>query len=592
MLDLFVGYDHRTLDTSSRDLTTIQSPIGAMRLTCLPQGWTNAGAIFHEDVTFILEPEIPDTAWPFMDDCSIKGPATRYETGDGGYETIPANDQVRRFVWEHLNDVHRILHRLRCAGATVSAKKLFVAVPEVIILGHKCNYDGRIPDDSKIAKIRDWPDCKSLSDVRAFLGLAGYMRIWIKNYSSIARPLVDLTRKGAPFIWHEEHEQAMQTLRTTIIQSPALISIDYSTDRPVYLSVDSSIRGVGWILSQDCSDGRRRPSRFGSLSWNERESRYSQAKLELYGLFRALRALRLHLVGTRNLIVEVDASYIKGMISNPDIQPNAAINRWIAAILLFDFKLVHVPADKHCGPDSLSRREPAPNEEEEDDPEDWVDHVLSLGIWVVSWLDTSPADQPSATALTLAFETDNDGNDDTIRLRRPHREHRLPARYRTGEYLHNDNSRPHVQPRPVARTMTRATPTISNNNSLLSPDIRNVDNNNNNNNNINIDNNNNNNNFNIDSNNNSLLSINNRNTENVDGNNNSNSNSLLPQASTNSDDVDNPSNDDSAPITFSTSDKANKADLDIEHIRRYLLSRRAPSELSGDELTRFISRTR
>jgi hypothetical protein len=75
MLDLFVGYDHHTLDVASRDLTTIQSPIGALRLTCLPQGWTNAGAIFHEDVTFILQDEIPDIAWPFMDDCSIKGPA-------------------------------------------------------------------------------------------------------------------------------------------------------------------------------------------------------------------------------------------------------------------------------------------------------------------------------------------------------------------------------------------------------------------------------------------------------------------------------------------------------------------------------------
>ena len=107
-----------------------------------------------------------------MDDCSIKGPATRYETDNGGYKMIPANDQVHRFVWEHLNDVHRILHRLRCTSATVSTKKLFIAVPEVVILGHKCNYDGCIPNNSKIAKVRDWPNCKSLSDVCTFLGLA------------------------------------------------------------------------------------------------------------------------------------------------------------------------------------------------------------------------------------------------------------------------------------------------------------------------------------------------------------------------------------------------------------------------------------
>jgi hypothetical protein len=165
MLDLFVGYDHRTLDVASRDLTTVQSPIGALRLTCLPQGWTNAVAIFHDDVSFLLAPEIPHVARSFVDDCAIKGPPTRYETDDGGYATIPENSGIRKFIWQHLQDVHRILHRLRIAGATVSAKKIVIASPEIIILGHKCTYEGRIPDDSKIARVRDWPPCKNLSDV-------------------------------------------------------------------------------------------------------------------------------------------------------------------------------------------------------------------------------------------------------------------------------------------------------------------------------------------------------------------------------------------------------------------------------------------
>jgi hypothetical protein len=556
MLDLFVGYDHRTLDSSSRDLTTIQSPIGAVRLTCLPQGWTNAGAIFHEDVTFILEPEIPDVAWPFMDDCSIKGPATRYETNDGGFETIPDNDHVRRFVWEHLNDVHRILHRLHCAGATVSASKLFIAVPEVVILGHKCNYEGRVPDDSKIAKIRDWPNCKSLADVRAFLGLAGYMRIWIKGYSTIARPLVDLTRKGALFVWQDQHEQAMQVLKDAIIQSPALVSIDYSTDRAVYLSVDSSVRGVGWILAQDCPDGRRRPARFGSVSWNERESHYSQAKIELYGLFRALRAMRLHLVGIRNLIVEMDASYIKGMLSNPDVQPNATINRWIAAILLFDFKLVHVPANKHRGPDGLSRREPAPDEDEGDDPEDWIDHALSLGIWAVSWCEASPTNVFRTEVLAISTE------DADAPSRRPRRDRRLPARYRTGDFISTDTTLARDQlldPDPVIATSAPVEdveeridrPTLDNNDSS-SPDLGDTN-----------------------------LDLGNLDDDDADSPDQYNIIYSAP---------DMPANDDSAPIKLSSSDKANKADEAINAIRQYPISRRAPPDLHGDALTRFISR--
>ena len=106
MLDLFSGYDHQTLDISSRDLTTVQSPVGVVRLTTVPQGWTGAVPIFHTDIIFILELEIPDPVQPFMDDSSIKGPPTCYETKDGGYETIPANPQICRFIWEHVNDTH------------------------------------------------------------------------------------------------------------------------------------------------------------------------------------------------------------------------------------------------------------------------------------------------------------------------------------------------------------------------------------------------------------------------------------------------------------------------------------------------------
>jgi len=129
-----------------------------------------------------------------------------------------------------------------------------------------------------------------------------------------------------PFIWHEEHERAMQMLKDEITNSPTLVSIDYSANHTVYLSVDSSICGVGWILMQDCPDGQWHPSCFGSIAWNKRKSHYSQAKLELYGLFHMLQVQHLYVIGICNLVVEVDASYIWGMLSNPNIQPNATIN--------------------------------------------------------------------------------------------------------------------------------------------------------------------------------------------------------------------------------------------------------------------------
>jgi hypothetical protein len=79
-------------------------------------------------------------------------------------------------------------------------------------------------------------------------------------------------------------------------------------------------------------------------------------------------------------VVEVDAKYIKGMINNPDIQPSASINQWISAILLFDFRLRHVPGKEH-GPDGLSRRPRAPEDPEiDDDYEEWINTANSFSI--------------------------------------------------------------------------------------------------------------------------------------------------------------------------------------------------------------------
>ena len=112
---------------------------------------------------------------------------------------------------------------------------------------------------------------------------------------------------------------------------------------------------------------------------NDRESRFSQAKLEIYGLFRALRATKLYLIGCRNLIIEVDTKYIQGMLSNPDIAPSASINRWIISILMFHFTSLHVPGERH-GPDGLSQRvcQPEDSDSKSDDGsdfDDWVDRV-------------------------------------------------------------------------------------------------------------------------------------------------------------------------------------------------------------------------
>ncbi|KAL5501135.1 hypothetical protein ACEPAH_9522 [Sanghuangporus vaninii] len=342
-------------------------------------GYTNSQQIMHADITFVLKDEIPHVCIPYIDDILVKGPKSRYELGAGAYETIPGNPNIRRFIWEHLNDVNCVLQHLKVVSATVSGKKLVIAAPEVVIVGHTCNYSGRVPATSRIEAIIDWPPPQDVHDVRAFLGTAGVLRHFVKDYARLSAGLNKLLCKDQPFTFDEDARRSMDLLKHAVASSGAIRSIDYECGHPVHFCVDSSIHGYGAILLQLGESGERVPSRFMSGTWNHREQNYSQAKLELFGLFRALYEARIYLVGIDHFFVEVDTSYIKGMINNPDLQPNATINRWIAGVLLFNFTIIHTPAAKHLGPDGLSQCGTAQSDPLRDEGfEEWIDHQYSF----------------------------------------------------------------------------------------------------------------------------------------------------------------------------------------------------------------------
>jgi transposase InsO family protein len=407
VFDLFWGFDARKIHKRSRDLTAFMTPLGLLQITSLPTGFTNSPAEFQKCMVMVLEDEIPHTANIFIDDLPIKGPATQYLDEHGNPEVIPDNPGIRRFVWEHAQDVHRVLHRVLRAGATISSKKAQICLPEALIVGQRCNAKGREPDTDKVDKILKWPPLTTPKEVRRFLGLCGTVRVWIPNYSQIVRPLSELYHQDKEFIWDQRRQDAFDEIKRLVTSAPALRPIDYTSDNPVILSVDSSQEAAGMILSQIDDQGRRRPARYGSVPMSERESRYSQPKLELFGLYRALRHWRLHIIGVKNLRVEVDAKYIKGMLNEPDLQPNAAINRWIQGILLFDFALVHVPADKHKGPDALSRRTLAEGEIAESDDDSWLDNIALLTFFPTlrddPFATTPPPSTYKSTSLPSCF---------------------------------------------------------------------------------------------------------------------------------------------------------------------------------------------
>ena len=231
------------------------TPLGLLQITSLPTGFTNSPAEFQKCMVMVLKDEIPHTANIFIDDLPIKGPVTQYLDAQGNPEVLEENPGIRRFIWQHAQDVHRILHRLQCAGATISSKKAQVCLPEALIVGQRCNANGREPDTEKTSKILNWPPLTTPKEVRRFLGLCGTIRICIPNYSKIVRPLTQLYHKDKEFIWEKEQQDAFDKIKKLITEAPALHPIDYTSDNPVILSVDSRRDAAEMILLQLDNNG-------------------------------------------------------------------------------------------------------------------------------------------------------------------------------------------------------------------------------------------------------------------------------------------------------------------------------------------------
>jgi len=233
--------------------------------------------------------------------------------------------------------------------------------------------------------------------------------MFIQNFAKRAHVLTILTKKDTPFEFGPAQVAVQEDLKSALLNSPALRSIDYHSSSPVIVAVDTSPIAVGFYLAQADPDEPKKRffARFGSITLNERECRFSQPKLKLYGLFHALRALKMYIIGVRNLVVEVDCRSIKGMLDNPNLAPNASMNRWIIAIRMFHFELVHVPGILH-GPDGLSRRpsqpDDAPDEEDGEEFEDWIDQVYGF----VQHINPHPTVYlpPSSTSLSTLVQSE------------------------------------------------------------------------------------------------------------------------------------------------------------------------------------------
>jgi hypothetical protein len=162
-------------------------------------------------------------------------------------------------------------------------------------------------DETKVEAIKNWPTPINVSQVRSFRGLAGFYRCFVKNFSTIAAPLNDLTKKGVKFVWGKSQEAAFQELKNCLISAPLLSLPDFN--KSFEIECDASGIGIGGVLMQE-----GKPIAYFSEKLGAAQLNYPVYDKELYALVHVLETWQ-HYLWPKEFIIHSDheaLKYLKG----------------------------------------------------------------------------------------------------------------------------------------------------------------------------------------------------------------------------------------------------------------------------------------
>jgi hypothetical protein len=183
-----------------------------------------------------------------------------------------------------------VLQRLRDHRLYAKLSKCDFWLREIKFLGHTISQDGISVDPEKVQEVMDWKPPTTLRQIRSFLGLAGYYRRLILNFSRISKPMTELLKKGVKYDWSQKCEDALHTLRQHLTTAPVLAQPDNTKPFEVYC--DASGTRLGCVLMQD-----NRVIAYASRALRPHEQNYPTHDLELAAVVHALKIWRHYLMG-------------------------------------------------------------------------------------------------------------------------------------------------------------------------------------------------------------------------------------------------------------------------------------------------------
>ncbi|GJV66334.1 putative reverse transcriptase domain-containing protein [Tanacetum coccineum] len=238
-------------------------------------------------------------------------------------------------------------HQLQKEQLYAKFSKCEFWIPKVQFLGHVIDSQGIHVDPAKIESVKDWASPKSATEIRQFLGLAGYYRRFIEGFSKIAKPMTKLTQKKVKFDWSDKAETAFQLIKHKLCSAPILALPEGNEDFIAYC--DASIKGLGAVLMQ-----REKVIDYASRQLKLQEKNYTTHDLELGAVVFALNIWRHYLYVTKCIVFN-DHKILQHILDQKEL--NMRQRRWLKLLSDYDCEIRYHPGKANVVADALSRKE-------------------------------------------------------------------------------------------------------------------------------------------------------------------------------------------------------------------------------------------
>ncbi|GJS56099.1 putative reverse transcriptase domain-containing protein [Tanacetum coccineum] len=323
-IDLRSGYHQLRVREQDISKTAFRTRYGHYEFLVMPFGLTNAPAVFMDLMNRIFHEYLDKFVIVFIDDILVYSKSEE----------------------EHERHLQIVLEILRQKKLYAKFSKCEFWLQQVAFLGHIVSADGIIMDPSKVEAITKWPRPTTVTEVRSFLGLAGYYRRFVEGFSRLALPLTQLMRKGEKFVWTDERQESFEELKRRLVSAPILTLPSGSGGFQIYS--DASKKGLGCVLMQ-----HGKVIAYASRQLKPYEVNYPTHDLELAAVVFALKIWRHYLYGEACDIF-TDHKSLKYIFTQREL--NMRQRRWLELLKDYDTNIQYHPGKANVVADALSRK--------------------------------------------------------------------------------------------------------------------------------------------------------------------------------------------------------------------------------------------